>query len=245
METVRPVKRVDAAGSLRMSREFVGSIRSRDTNNPLLIQTSNTSQVNGSVGGGASGVDSRSPTKKSSRRLSTSEQAKAGRSIVDEVIIPILQKHTRDDMDAREIEALSMLARGFADLKETNPELSYNVVLDILSGINEFVHSFFLSLIPSFVTQYFSSIFRSNSVKQHIATTKGLFPHKRIVRKSEMTAKGLIVVEQEEDTTTPASSPTSPQPSNDSPVRKSPIAELLYMRWLEGLKIKWPNILGS
>ena len=43
----------------------------------------------------------------------------------------------RDDMDAREIEALSMLARGFADLKEVNPELAYSVVLDIISGINE------------------------------------------------------------------------------------------------------------
>lgn len=40
-------------------------------------------------------------------------------------------------MDAREIEALSMLARGFADLKEANPELAYNVMLDIISGINE------------------------------------------------------------------------------------------------------------
>jgi serine/threonine-protein kinase 24/25/MST4 len=46
----------------------------------------------------------------------------------------------RDDMDAREIESLSMLSRGFAELKEANPELAYNVILDILSGINEYVH---------------------------------------------------------------------------------------------------------
>lgn len=58
-----------------------------------------------------------------------------------------------------------------------------------------------------------------------------------------MTTKGLIVVEQEEDTVS-VSVPNPPQPNNDS-ARKSPIAELLYMRWLEGLKIKWPNILGS
>lgn len=44
---------------------------------------------------------------------------------------------TRDDMDAREIESLAMLSRGFADLKDVNPELLYNVVLDILAGINE------------------------------------------------------------------------------------------------------------
>ena len=42
-------------------------------------------------------------------------------------------------MDAREIESLSMLSRGFNELKEANPELAYNVVLDILSGLNEYV----------------------------------------------------------------------------------------------------------
>lgn len=42
-------------------------------------------------------------------------------------------------MDAREIESLSMLSRGFAELKDANPELAYNVVLDILQGINEWV----------------------------------------------------------------------------------------------------------
>ena len=30
-----------------------------------------------------------------------------------------------------------------------------------------------------------------------------------------------------------------------APRSKSPIAELLYMRWLEGLKLKWPSILSS
>lgn len=49
-------------------------------------------------------------------------------------------------MDAREIESLSMLSRGFAELKEANPELAYNVVLDIISGINEYAHRRDLSL---------------------------------------------------------------------------------------------------
>lgn len=42
-------------------------------------------------------------------------------------------------MDAREIESLSMISRGFAELREANPALSYSVVLDMLSGINECV----------------------------------------------------------------------------------------------------------
>lgn len=41
-------------------------------------------------------------------------------------------------MDAREIESLSMLSRGFTELKEANPELAYKIILDILSGINEY-----------------------------------------------------------------------------------------------------------
>lgn len=87
-------------------------------------------------------------------------------------------------------------------------------------------------------------------MKQHITTTRGLFPHKRITRRSELTSKGLIVVEHEEDTSSTSgnghsASFTGSDGSPSSPTRKSPIAELLYMRWLEGLKIKWPNLLGS
>jgi serine/threonine-protein kinase 24/25/MST4 len=44
-------------------------------------------------------------------------------------------------MDAREIESLSMLSRGFQELRDVNPELSYNVILDILSGLDEYVTS--------------------------------------------------------------------------------------------------------
>ena len=47
---------------------------------------------------------------------------------------------TRDDMDAREIESLSMISRGFEELRDVNPGLAYNIILDILAGINECVH---------------------------------------------------------------------------------------------------------
>lgn len=136
-------------------------------------------------------------------------------------------------MEAHEIEALSMLARGFVDLREANPELAYTVVLDILSGINE-----------------------SSAVRQHVSTMRGLFPAKKVVRRGEMTARGLVVVEQEVDDSVPnigglvngnsvasSNSSTKSAGSGDEPARKSPIAELLYMRWLEGLRLKWPSIL--
>lgn len=52
-------------------------------------------------------------------------------------------------MDAREIESLSMLSRGFQELRDVNPELAYHVILDILSGINEYVYLPLLFLVSS------------------------------------------------------------------------------------------------
>lgn len=68
-----------------------------------------------------------------------------------------------------------------------------------------------------------------------------------------MTSKGLVVTEElEEISGLPSSSvsligsvgATPGLPAQESPSRKSPIAELLYMRWLEGLKLKWPSMLS-
>lgn len=86
--------------------------------------------------------------------------------------------------------------------------------------------------------------FRNSDIRQHVQTARGLFPHRRIVRKSEMTAKGLVVTEEEEISGMPSSSsPTPGEGEPGSPTRKSPISELLYVRWLEGLRAKWPSIL--
>lgn len=67
VDTIRPVKKVDAMGSLRMSAEFVGSARRE----------------------GSGSVPS-SPTKDSTNRRVASEAAKAGKSIVDDIVLPIL-----------------------------------------------------------------------------------------------------------------------------------------------------------
>ena len=65
-----------------------------------------------------------------------------------------------------------------------------------------------------------------------------------------MTASGVVVVEETADDEPAASSPTSPHAKQssstslkgDEPKVKSPISELLYLRWLEGLKLKWPSL---
>lgn len=62
VDTIRPVKKVDPQGSLRLSSEFVGNMRKEGT-------ASRPSNVH---------------------RRSTSEVVKAGRSLIDEVVLPIL-----------------------------------------------------------------------------------------------------------------------------------------------------------
>ncbi|KAG7449212.1 Pkinase-domain-containing protein [Guyanagaster necrorhizus] len=192
IDTIRPIKKLDTAGSLRLSAEYVGNMRREGCTS--------------------------APTTPTHKR-NASETAKAGKSVIDDVVLPILQKAIGDDMDAREIESLSMLSRGFSELKEANPELAYNVILDILSGINE-----------------------NPAVWQHVQNSRALFPHKRVIRRSEMTAKGLVVTEVQEDISPGSAEPAPSVKSEDSSTRKSPIAELLYMRWLEGLKFKWPSL---
>ncbi|KIP10586.1 hypothetical protein PHLGIDRAFT_18269 [Phlebiopsis gigantea 11061_1 CR5-6] len=207
IDTIRPVKMVDTIRSLRLSEEYVGSLKRERSGSGSQSGSSPSSPVN---------------SKGSTKRL---EAENAGRMMVNEVVLPILDKATKDGMDAREIESLSMVSRGFEELRDVNPGLAYNVILDILSGIDE-----------------------NQLVKQHVQTSRLLFPHKRIIRKSEMTAKGLVVTEEEEIPGLPSTSggvPSAIPVDDTAPRSKSPIAELLYMRWLEGLRLKWPSILSS
>lgn len=64
--TIRPVKKVDPVGSLRLSSEFVGSLR-KDSSAPT------------------------SPTTSTIHKRNTSEFSKAGGVMVDQIILPIIQ----------------------------------------------------------------------------------------------------------------------------------------------------------
>lgn len=69
-DTIRPVKKVDTVGSLRLSNDFVGSAR-------RLAESGPSPPV--------------SPSKERALPKRASEIAKAGKSIVSEVVLPILQ----------------------------------------------------------------------------------------------------------------------------------------------------------
>ena len=72
VDTIRPVKKVDTVGSLRLSHEFVGSQRDGSGSSP------------------SSPVTPKSPHKRA-----LSDSMKAGQSIVDDVILPICERVSR------------------------------------------------------------------------------------------------------------------------------------------------------
>ncbi|KAI0304006.1 hypothetical protein BC826DRAFT_1095278 [Russula brevipes] len=194
VDTIRPVKKIDTTGSLRLSSEYVGSLRARDGRD-------------GSIGSAPTSPTSPVKDKSSAHRRSASDAAKAGRSLVDEVVLPTLQKAITDDMDAREIESLSMLSRGFEELRDVNPELSFNVILDILTGLNEYAAPvLFLSpfIGPFSLMDALFPLVSNAAVRQHVQSSRGIFPHRRVTRKSEMTNRGLVVTEMVEDIAGPS-----------------------------------------
>lgn len=70
VDTIRPVKKVDTVGSLRLSHEFVGSQRD----------------------GGSGSTPSSPVTPKSPHKRALSDSMRAGQSIVDDVILPICER---------------------------------------------------------------------------------------------------------------------------------------------------------
>ena len=78
VDTIRPVKKIDTTGSLRLSSEYVGSMRAREGSGSNSLTTSPTSPVK--------------DKSSSMHKRAASDAAKAGRSLVDEVVLPALQK---------------------------------------------------------------------------------------------------------------------------------------------------------
>lgn len=130
MDTIRPVKRLDKGGSARSSKDYIGSTRS---NNGLGLDL-NTG-------------DARYP-RRSSRGIAGNDvcegeedveecSGQAGRALVRDVVLPVFERAKQENMDAREIEALEMISRGFADLSHANSKLAYSTIVDLLLSMNE------------------------------------------------------------------------------------------------------------
>ncbi|WVQ64600.1 uncharacterized protein L199_002767 [Kwoniella botswanensis] len=142
-----------------------------------------------------------------------SPRGRAGQALVEEVIVGVLDNTLSEDHDATALEGLNLIKKGFSDLGNNDPEIAYKLVMDILGGIrqNDIVHSHIRNMSMANV------IPRSRPIVEIDNGSKPSTPnHEDIAIKKEK--------------------------ENDDLIReRSPIADLLYLRWLDGLRLKWPG----
>ncbi|KAL7410913.1 hypothetical protein BDY24DRAFT_150289 [Mrakia frigida] len=217
MSTVRPVRRIDTAGSQRASVEFVGSIRERPES-PVSPTASTTS----SGGGGGAGSKLRNKLRNQTSKedgvgTGVSRKGQAGRDLVDEVVLPVVQRSIHEDMSAHSLEALEMISKGFHTLKTSDPELAYSVIADLLAGIHE-----------------------NEPLRQHINSISPS-PFTLIRRTAHRNEEGKLVVTEHEEETSVGAGDAGAGAGETKEKDRSPIADMLYMRWMEGLKIRWPG----
>ncbi|KAK0563798.1 hypothetical protein OC844_002029 [Tilletia horrida] len=171
-----------------------------------------------------------------------SEEAKAGAALVNEVILPTLEK-TRDrtDLSAAEHESLAMISKGFEDLTAANPSLSYAVIVDILLSMND----------NEAARENLSGTFRKRFMGRAQARPKGprsSAPNGATKGNGHGYANGLSEDSDEDDEEGLANGHRARTASGGSGSAvggavpegsRSPIADLLYGRWLEGLRARW------
>ncbi|CEQ40823.1 SPOSA6832_02485, partial [Sporobolomyces salmonicolor] len=163
LNTVRPIRRLDSAGSQRASAEFLRSVSQRQRQRAHTSSSSASSQLSkDSLSSSLSWAETRPTTVSAGMTPDPSaenfqeaaaaqirrETEKLGRAVVEDVLGPVMErlasppKEKKQDrseageVDARDLEALAMIRKGFEDLAGNNPALSWRLVEGVLEGIN-------------------------------------------------------------------------------------------------------------
>ncbi len=114
--------------------------------------------------------------------------ATAGENLVKDVILPVMERAKAQELEAGEVEALEMIAKGFEDLSLLNSRLAYSTIVDLLLSMND-----------------------NEQARENLSTTF----------RQRLTRPQMAKLQQPDE------------------APRSPIADLLYGRWLEGLRNRW------
>lgn len=197
MHTIRPVKRFDSVNSNRASAEFIRYGDSRRNSSGSLMDSS-------------------------SAPLSPSlltEASVIGRAMVEEVINPVLENTINmqeNELSPEDVETISLISNGFSDLAESNPDLTYQIIIDLLNGINE------NDLIRKHIMGSSSGLLARNTVKHRSSLS--------MTNRTNVAAE-LEAAMNEEDSGSEAGSLSNR--TDIAAQQRGPVAEMLYSRWLE------------
>ncbi|KAF9912580.1 hypothetical protein EC991_010005 [Linnemannia zychae] len=179
------------------------------------------------------------PAKKavSEETFEGSPQAQAGRQLTKTALLPVLRTLKSGEHSAEDLEALSVLEHGIADLNDTNPSLLLAFFTQALTQIKND---------PALLKQI------ESHGKTAVTDVIGVLGSSDVIVTDSETASssstvgtdstGMSAVEPE--TTTPTTTATPAVAETNPEVRSaaSPVAEALYARWIEHLRSKWPIV---
>ncbi|CAG8601376.1 8233_t:CDS:2, partial [Racocetra persica] len=143
------------------------------------------------------------------------EEGVVGRQLVNDIILPSVAKIKSNDLRANEIEALSIFENSVEELDRVNPDLVLTTLVEILTRLKTNVE----------LCEKLSDL--------------------GVVSDAFLTTPELVL----DAGSSSSSDQNSSKNSADTPVEetspKSPISEMLYIRWIEQLRLKWPISFGS
>ncbi|GJN94599.1 hypothetical protein Rhopal_007682-T1 [Rhodotorula paludigena] len=261
LNTVRPIKRLDSAGSQRASTEFVRSasqrLRQRTHSATSSIASSSTSVGDSDVGGAAAaGVTPDTSATSIAESLDVAgagnEVDRLGKLVVRDVLGPVLdslsstpagsgaEKGKAAQVDAKDLEALTMVRKGFEELAAHNPAMAWKVVEGVLGGINDnaAIRDSLAKVSPSL-----SAIYSTSSPSSSAAA------HNSVISTPQGPAVLLSTLERRSHGRNPPAvdAEDSSDEEDEDAVRRgsrragveearSPIAQMLWTRWVIGLK---------
>ncbi|GAA5872843.1 hypothetical protein JCM1840_005866 [Sporobolomyces johnsonii] len=273
LNTVRPIKRLDSAGSQRASAEFLRSVsqrqrqrerahthtssssassrRSKDSlssSSLFSAETKPTTVFSAGTTPDPSAEDFEEVAAAHVRR----ETEKLGRAVVEDVLGPVIErlaspslKKKKDksdegegggEVDARDLEALAMIRKGFEDLVGNNPALSWRLVEGVLEGINDNpgIRRSLAEVSPSLHSAS-SAALRDTLVTTPQGPAVLLSTLQRQPNRRRASSVPIETDSSSDDEGEVGAKRGSTRRSASEEVR-SPIAQMLWTRWVVGLK---------
>ncbi|CAG8722454.1 11169_t:CDS:2, partial [Acaulospora colombiana] len=151
------------------------------------------------------------------------EEGIVGRQLVDQVIIPSIEKIKSNELRANDIEALSLFEKGIEELGQTNPDLVITTLTEILSRLKINIE----------ICEKLSDL---GVVSEAFLETPELSINATSSSSSQANdddSSSIKVSSEKIDSNEPEEKP------------KSGISEMLYVKWIEQLRMKWPIGFGS
>ncbi|BGP36085.1 hypothetical protein JCM10296v2_007937 [Rhodotorula toruloides] len=255
LNTVRPIKRLDSATSHRNSTEFIRTVSQRQrqhapslpspassSKESLVSSTAETDDVTSEITPDTSAASLAPPPSEIRRE---EEVKKLGRTVVRDVVSPVIDsmcapqrkkkgsKHVGEEKEANasELESLTMIRKGFEELAASRPELAWRLVEGVLSGVND--NPTIRSSLPH-VSSSLAAAYASSAPSPAVAAYNSLISTPRgpavLLSTLDRHARHDPDSSDEEDEVAEGTG------RKDGQEERSPIAQMLWTRWLLGLR---------